>query len=141
MFAGKAADGTAEDVDVAFLIGSFEEARDEIPLLGDRFFAYRTYSLDGNFLIGMTMRTAEDVADTLLVSGEEGGLDLRPVGQKRGAQGTDPVFSDLAPGYGCFFAVFPVSRSGKEAVGENQQQKAREHQKENIKRCWNHILT
>ena len=139
LFSGDPADGAAEYVDVAFLVGALEEAGNEVPLLRNGLFAYRTDSFYGNFLIGMTMGAAENVADPLLVSGEERRLYLRTVGQKRGAQGADSVFSDLAAGdWGCLAGI-PVPGRGKEAVGENQQQEAREYQKHDIKRCWNHI--
>jgi len=139
LFSGDPTDGAAEYVDVAFLVGALEEAGNEVPLLRNGLFAYRTDSFYGNFLIGMTMGTAENVTDPLLVSGEESRFDLRSVGQKRGAQGTDSVFSDLAAGWRGGLVGIPVPGRGKEAVGKNQQQKAREYQKHDIKRGRNHI--
>ena len=65
VFTGKSAFRAAKDVNVFFIISAVKEPGDEISLLRQYFFAYRTSSFNIFFFIRMTMRTAKNMAKTV----------------------------------------------------------------------------
>lgn len=105
-------------MDVALTVRAFKEARDEVALGRDRFFADRALS----FYVTLRERVAagapEDVHEPVAFSREEGGLDLVPVFEHGAAHGTDAAISRLSPGRPPRLRLSPPSRSREQAVRE-----------------------
>ena len=118
------------------VVGPVEHAGYEIAL--GRYLPVADGAASGKlgFLIWMTMRAAEYMADPVFFPGEHGGFQLIVSGEGRSAEGTDSLF----PGYALPVAVRSVfpGRGRENAVGKHEQGYADKDQKNRVERTGNH---